>query len=158
MSKPCIHLYDYNIWANKQVISHLESLPRELFLKEIDLGFKSIAEIIGHIAAVDEVWFSRIREADETTLIVTKPFKSIEEANECFSNLQAQIREYLLSVNTDKIITYKNTMGLEFQNSISDLVQQIVNHGTYHRGNITTILRYFGYKGIQTDYIAFLRI
>jgi len=34
MSKACIHLYDYNIWANKQVISHLASLPQELFLKD----------------------------------------------------------------------------------------------------------------------------
>lgn len=159
MSRQCIQLYDYNIWANQRIFTHLQSLPSDLFLKEVDLGFKSIAEIFGHIASVDQVWFARIREMEGPSTIEAKQFNDIEEAIEFITKLQTQIREYLLSVSDcGKAVTYKNTMGQEFQNSISELIQQIVNHGTYHRGNITTILRYLGYKGIQTDYIAFLRI
>lgn len=159
MSRECIKLYDYNIWANERIFNHLQSLPSELFLKEVDLGFKSIAEVVGHISSVDEVWFARIKEEEGPSSIVTRQFSNLEEAHHFITKLQTQIREYLLSLSDcDKTVTYKNAMEQEFQNSIPELIQQIVNHGTYHRGNITTILRFLGYKGTQTDYMAFLRI
>lgn len=62
MSGQIVHGYDYNIWANERVIQHLRTLPEELFLKEVNLGFKSIAEVLGHLASADEVWFARIKE------------------------------------------------------------------------------------------------
>lgn len=62
MNQQFLLLYDYNIWANERVISYLRALLGDLFLKEVDLGFKSIAEVIGHLISVDEVWFSRIKE------------------------------------------------------------------------------------------------
>ncbi|MEK3724277.1 DinB family protein [Paenibacillus sp. FSL H8-0034] len=37
-----------------------------------------------------------------------------------------------------------------------ELVQHVVNHGTYHRGNITAMLRQLGHKGVPTDYIFYL--
>ncbi|MGG1314161.1 DinB family protein [Cohnella laeviribosi] len=158
MNEKILHMYDYHIWANERTMNHLKSLPDEIFFKEVDLGFKSIAEVIGHIVAVDEVWFARIKEQSPSS-IVTKQFSNIEEASNCMNKLQSQIREYLsLIKDVEKRVTYRNQMGQEFQNSVSEIIQHVVNHGTYHRGNITTILRYLGYKGIQTDYIAYLRM
>ena len=72
------------------------------------------------------------------------------------SRLQTEHHEYLASVgDMGKVVTYHNTAGEAFQNSISEILQQVVNHGTYHRGNITTMLRHLGHKGLITDYIAF---
>jgi Uncharacterized protein conserved in bacteria len=157
MNGRIFQLYDYHIWANERMMNHLKSLPGEILLKEVDLGFKSIAEVIGHIVSVDEVWFSRIKEEPSASL-ANKQFSNIEEAGNYMNNLQSQIREYLLSVHDmEKSVTYRNTAGQEFRNSIAEIVQHVVNHGTYHRGNISTILRHLGYSGIQTDYIAYLR-
>ncbi|MGG4033201.1 DinB family protein [Paenibacillus cisolokensis] len=157
MNGRIFQLYDYHIWANERMMNHLKSLPGEILLKEVDLGFKSIAEVIGHIVSVDEVWFSRIKEEPSASL-ANKQFSNIEEAGNYMNNLQSQIREYLLSVHDmEKSVTYTNTAGQEFRNSIAEIVQHVVNHGTYHRGNISTILRHLGYSGIQTDYIAYLR-
>lgn len=157
MNQQFLLLYDYNIWANERVISYLRTLPGNLFLKEVDLGFKSIAEVIGHLISVDEICFSRIKE-ESTSSLVTKQIINLDDASNYMNKLQSQIREYLLTISDiEKIITYRNTMGEEFQNSISEIIQQVVNHGTYHRGNISTILRYLGFSGIQTDYIVYLR-
>jgi len=38
----------------------------------------------------------------------------------------------------------------------SDIVQHVVNHGTYHRGNIAAMLRQQGYAGVPTDYVFYL--
>ena len=150
-------MYEYNIWANERIMNHLKSLPDGIFTKEVDLGFKSIAEVIGHMISADEVWFARIKGESPPSLART-PFTSIEEASSYQNILQTQIREYLISTNDiEKIVNYSNTRGEEFQNSILEIMQHVVNHGTYHRGNISTILNSLGFKGILTDYIAYLR-
>lgn len=151
-------MYNYNIWANERVLNHLKSLPGDIFHKEVELGFKSVAEVIGHIIAADEVWISRIN-GESPVAVISKQFSNVEEASHYFNKLQSQIRECLLSTNDmERKVTYKSTLGEEFQNSITEIIQHVVNHGTYHRGNISSILRCLGYSGIQTDYIAYLRI
>ncbi len=42
------------------------------------------------------------------------------------------------------------------ETQLSELVQHVVNHGTYHRGNFTTMLRQLGHQGASTDYIFYL--
>lgn len=156
MANQTIQLFDYNGWANNKVIEHLKTLPAETLFKEIDLGFKSIAEVIGHLISVDKVWFARILEAGPSPIEV-KPFADIEEASIRMYDLHSQIRNYLLSIDDfDKKLTYTNKMGQQLRNSVTEIIGQVVNHGTYHRGNITTMLRFLGYKGVQTDYIAYL--
>ncbi|CAM4480443.1 DinB family protein [Paenibacillus tarimensis] len=147
-------LYDYNIWANDRVINHLKSLPSEVFYREVSLGFSSLAEVISHIASADGVWHARLKGDTPPPAVI---FRDIEEASSHIKQLQAQIREYLLSVrDADQQVTYKSLKGHEYTNTVSEIIHQIVNHGTYHRGNISTILRSIGYEGILTDYIAYL--
>jgi uncharacterized damage-inducible protein DinB len=54
-------------------------------------------------------------------------------------------------------VIYTNTKGERFRNSIREIVYHIVNHGTYHRGNIAAMIRQLGYQGVSTDYIYYLR-
>jgi uncharacterized damage-inducible protein DinB len=154
MDSQTLQLYDYNIWANDRVINHLSGMPEGIVSKEVNFGFKTVLEVICHIVSVDEVWFSRMKE--ELPEIKAKQFIDIEEVRNYFSKLQSEIQRFIMSID-DRVVTYKNTSGQEFQNSISEVIQHIVNHGTYHRGNITSMLRYQGSEGISTDYIVYLR-
>lgn len=38
----------------------------------------------------------------------------------------------------------------------SELVQHVVNHGTYHRGNLTAMIRQQGYSSVSKDYVFYL--
>ena len=157
MNEAYLQLYDYHIWANERVWNHLQSLPEDLFLQEVNLGFKSIARSLRSPCGAEEVWFARIKEESPPSL-AARPFANLEATYQYMSRLQTEHHEYLASVgDMGKVVTYHNTAGEAFQNSISEILQQVVNHGTYHRGNITTMLRHLGHKGLITDYIAFLR-
>lgn len=158
MNEPFLHMYDYSIWANDRIFNHMQSLPEDVFLQEVNLGFSSIAEVFGHLAAAEEVWFARIKE-DSPPPLAARPFANMEAARHYMNQLQTRHRDYLATVDDmGKVVTYHNTAGEAFQNSISEILQQVINHGTYHRGNITTMLRHLGHKGVITDYIAFLRV
>ncbi|ANY75279.1 damage-inducible protein DinB [Paenibacillus ihbetae] len=156
MNKQLVQLYDYNVWANERVMDHLDTLPGEVFLREVDLGFKSIAEVISHVVSADNIWFNRIKE-EQDSIPAKKVFTDLKEARQEMDELQSQIRDYVSSLSdTEKKVSYTMASGRQMENSIAEILQQVVNHGTYHRGNITTMLRSFGYQGVMTDYIAFL--
>ncbi|WP_127530987.1 DinB family protein [Paenibacillus kobensis] len=156
MNEWITQLYQYNVWANDRVLQHLQSLPANLFHQEVDLGFRSIAEAVGHLAAADEVWFARIQEQAPPPLSA-RVFSDVEEARRHRDELQSRMRLFLSNTDVQKRVTYSNTAGQSFTNSIAEIIQQVVNHGTYHRGNVTTILRSLGYNGTMTDFIAFIR-
>lgn len=56
----------------------------------------------------------------------------------------------------DKFLVIENPSGDLMKTSVSELVPYIVNHGTYHRGNITAMLRQMGYASVSTDYGHYL--
>jgi uncharacterized damage-inducible protein DinB len=55
-------------------------------------------------------------------------------------------------------IDYANTKGRRYANPLGLLIQHQINHSTYHRGQVTTMLRQLGAQAIGTDFVTFLRV
>lgn len=72
------------------------------------------------------------------------------------SDLSAFVQR-LTSSDLDRVVEYKNTKGRAFSNPMWQMLQHLVNHGTYHRGQITTLLRQLSATPVATDMIAFYR-
>jgi uncharacterized damage-inducible protein DinB len=148
--------YDYHVWANEKLLRHLEELPEDVFLKPTDLGFSSISEVFGHLVSAEEVWLARLN-GETPPPLSPKPFQTSEEARLYMREQQERFREYIRNIKDwETKVDYSNTKGQARSNTIIEIVLQVVNHGTYHRGNVTTILRSYGYPGTVTDYIAFV--
>lgn len=157
MKELTIQLFDYHLWANERLIQHLRGLPKEIFLNKVESVFPTIAETFGHMIAVDKLWYSRMK-GKNLQQIGTKQFNTIEETLEASADLHNNIKCFLVSTeNVENMVFYQNTRGDQFNNQISEIVQHIVNHGTYHRGNISAMIRQMGYEGTSTDYIGYLR-
>jgi uncharacterized damage-inducible protein DinB len=157
MKKLTLQFFYYHSWANKQLIEHLSKLPKEIINKEVNSVFPSISQTFAHMYAVDELWFLRIN-GKSVNSIESKQFKTIQEINDAFTHLHNEILEFLnLKDDLEETVVYNNTKGQRFSNSIREIIYHIVNHGTYHRGNISAMIRQLGYQGISTDYIYYLR-
>lgn len=63
----------------------------------------------------------------------------------------------LSASDLERVIHYRNTKGNPFSDRMWQMLQHLVNHGTYHRGQITTLLRQLGATPVATDMIAFYR-
>jgi uncharacterized damage-inducible protein DinB len=55
------------------------------------------------------------------------------------------------------MIEYKNFEGQVFTTLLSDIITHVVNHGSYHRGQISRLIRESGGIPPATDYIVFVR-
>ncbi len=162
MENPSLYLYDYHVWANQRWFDHLKKLPGELWHREMTSVFPSISQVFAHIYIVDHMWFAGMsgKSFEESRVLgnrLTDEMKgiSLEEMEERFARLSEQYRSFLRE-QQDGPIPLKHPHYGETSVNLSDLVRPVVNHGTYHRGNLTAMLRQAGYQGVGTDYIIYL--
>ncbi|MGG4380633.1 DinB family protein [Priestia megaterium] len=164
MTHPALKMYDYHIWANGVIIERLKELPQDIYHKEIQTGFSSVSKVLSHIYLTDYAWFDIIsgksmNEAIATTNQLREQIetKSIEEMKKIFLGLSERYKELLNSQeNIEKVIVVDNPYAGLLETSVSESVLHVVTHGSYHRGNIATMLRQMGHTSVMQDYGLYL--
>ena len=53
-------------------------------------------------------------------------------------------------------MSYENLQGVRWEYSLAEMMQQLVNHSSYHRGQVAVLLRQLGQKPLPTDFLVFL--
>lgn len=159
-----IQLHQFNLWANNKVFEHLKSLPTEVYRKEVDSVFPTIADVLIHMYQVDYVWLKALKgKKFEDILVSVKPlYQKLKETDlndlqNKFARMGSDYEKFMLQIGD---VSLKTTIHHPhfgtLNSSYNDLIQHIVNHGTYHRGHISAILNQLGHKGASTDYIFYL--
>ncbi|NGQ95542.1 damage-inducible protein DinB [Brevibacillus sp. SYP-B805] len=156
--------YGYHVWATRQVIEHLKKLPRSLFDQLVESVFPSISKALGHIYRVDCVWLA-VMSGDSFEQVSPSIARwdaevqgiSLEEMEEKLQGVFARYFAFLSEQeDLEKEIQVSHPSYGNHTVRLSDIIQHVVNHGTYHRGNITAMLRQMGHPGVPTDYIFYL--
>jgi uncharacterized damage-inducible protein DinB len=148
-------LFEYHNWATNRMLNYIEALCPEWFNKEVDSVFSSIRETMEHMYTVDKLWFDRLQGRMGVNNNVS--FINSSEAVVEFNKLHILMLRFVKESNLKHTVYYKNSLGDAFENSVQDIYYHLVNHGTYHRGNITAMIRTMGSNSISTDFIFYLR-
>ncbi|WP_019637802.1 DinB family protein [Paenibacillus fonticola] len=164
MQNHATQLYKYHVWANDRLFAHLEQLPREAFHSEVISVFPSVSQAFGHIYLFDQLYFSVLQEAPNEDIFPKIPGwteeaqgKSLDEMRMLFASVAEQYRDLLRRTpDPDKAMTIAHPKYGSLDTHFSDILRHVVNHGTYHRGNVTAMLRQQGYAGVPTDYLFYL--
>jgi uncharacterized damage-inducible protein DinB len=153
-----LDLLEYTRWATDKVLQTVSALSLEKYTQDLGSSFPSIRDTLIHTYGADRAWLGRIQGL------------GTERPNAADYPTVASLREVWLeglstwpSVvqqlgNTEQMISYKTFDGTAYKNKLSDIIRHVVNHGTYHRGQVTTMLRQLGEKGVSTDMIAYYRL
>ncbi len=157
-------LYDYHVWANDRLFDHLERLPEEAFHGEVTSVFPSVSHTLGHIYLFDKLYMSVLAEVPNKDIFPMLPIWT-EEAQgvnadgmrRLFAGVSEQFRDLLARTpDPDKAMTIEHPKYGSLDTHFSEILRHVVNHGTYHRGNVTAMLRQQGYAGVPTDYMFYL--
>lgn len=145
---------EYNLWVNQQFSNWLSAKSDELLHQEVVSSFSSIIKTLNHIWATEEYWYSVIAETPEfdkrevTELITAEILEGLVHRSKCLAQFIASLSEEELN----KTIKIDNPW---FQCELPryEYLLQVVNHGTYHRGQIVTMGRNIGITDASnTDY------
>ncbi|AWB43307.1 damage-inducible protein DinB [Paenibacillus sp. CAA11] len=156
-------LYEYHVWANQLVFAHLRKLPEEVWDHEVTSVFPSVSLLVSHIYAVDVMWLgvmkgSSFEEARALLMSSLQECKgaSLESMEQRYAGIADSYRQFLSTCDAEKQIMITHPKSGSAKASIADMVQHVMNHGTYHRGNLTAMLRQSGHPGVPTDYAFYM--
>jgi uncharacterized damage-inducible protein DinB len=142
--------FAYNAWANRDMTASL------LKIAVLPLRAQRIA---AHLAGAEELWFARLHEED-TTRIAVWPDIEIAETATWLKALDGRWMTYLGGLTEPDLsrpIPYTNSKGEHFTNTIGDILEHVLLHASYHRGQIATAIREVGGEPAYTDYIEAIR-
>jgi uncharacterized damage-inducible protein DinB len=153
-------LYAYDRWANRLVLDAVENLTDEQFTRDLGNSFPSVRDTLLHILAAEWVWLSRWQGvsprglpdgwAEQGFARLRIRWREIEEA-------QAAFLADLDEARLDGIVEYSSTSGERYAAPLWQMLRHVANHSTYHRGQVTTMLRQMGAEPVATDLIHYLR-
>jgi len=153
-------LFEYNRWADLRVLDACGALSNEQFTRNLGSSFASVRDTLAHLYGAEWIWNERINgrspgahpaAGDLPDLAAVRG--KLEEMDRYFIDFVSNCTQQQL----DSVIHYKTGAGTEFSNPLWQTLHQLTNHASYHRGQITTMLRLLGAKPVSTDLIGYYR-
>lgn len=153
-------LVDFNYWARDRMLAAAAAVTPEQFTRPMGSSFASVRDTLVHIYSAEWVWYMRWQGTSPTSPLSATDYPDLETLTTAWHALEAKLRAFVDSLDDAGIqreIGYRQMNGQAFRSPIWQMVQHLVNHGTYHRGQVATLLRQLGTKAGSTDLIAFHR-
>ena len=153
-------LYEFNSWANHRSMSAAEKLTNEQFVKPMGSSFSSVRDTLAHIYGAEWVWLERFQGRSPSGLPNVKDFENLTSLRETWMQQESRLLTFvrgLTQSDLDRDMEYKTLKFGIYRNPLWQSMQHVVNHGTYHRGQVTTMLRQLGAEPILTDLMHFYR-
>ncbi|HXT86146.1 MAG TPA: DinB family protein [Verrucomicrobiae bacterium] len=151
-------LYAYNSWANHRVLDACTPLDAAKIAQNLHSSFPSVRDTLRHIMLAEWLWLERW--LGRSCGFPADEFPDLASLRSRWQKIETDLNAFvqqLSAADLERIVEYKNTKGHTFSNPMWQMLQHVVNHGTYHRGQITTMLRQLGGTPIATDLIGFYR-
>ncbi len=123
-------------------------------------SFSSVRDTLAHIYGGEWVWLERFQGRSPSSLPDTTQFQDNASLKERWSEHEARLLGFvrgLAQSDLDRVMEYKTLKFGVYSNPLWESMQHLVNHGTYHRGQVTTLLRQLGAQPIATDLMHFYR-
>jgi uncharacterized damage-inducible protein DinB len=150
-------LFSYHEWATLECLRHVQGLGEEIYRREGANSFSSIEKTMEHVIGVEKLWLMRMTGA-QSPAFEHFDVQTTEKAIQAFMLLHAEMELYMSSLSEEQwqeALPFKNMRGDDFENTREEMLFTVINHGTYHRGQVTSFLRQFGKEGIALDYLYF---
>jgi uncharacterized damage-inducible protein DinB len=154
-------LLDYHFWARDRMLAAAEALTPEQFTRDMGSSFRSVRDTLVHIYSAEWAWCSRWQGTSPAAHLPPEQFPDVGSLRQAWTEQETKMRavlEELGEPGIEKVIEYKLLNGTAGASVFWHMLQHVVNHASYHRGQVTTMLRQLGAppaKGM--DMIAFYR-
>ncbi len=152
-------LHAYNSWANNRIFDVVEKLPLEQYRKDMKSSHGGIHGTLTHIVGAEKVWVERFN-TNVQPFLKADEIPNAAELRKIWEKAGYETARWLGMMNDKKLndtFEMKTSRGDVFRHVFSQAFQHMVNHSSYHRGQIVTMLRQIDATPVSTDLILFYR-
>ncbi|MEW5974809.1 MAG: DinB family protein [Acidobacteriota bacterium] len=153
-------LLNYHYWARDRLLLAAEKLTPEQLSRDLGNSFPSVFATLLHIYQAEWIWYRRW-QGESPSAFPADDASTLATLREAWLELEMQVRRFLAEVGPEglqRVYDYRLLKGQPGSSAFWQMAVHVVNHASYHRGQVTTMLRQLGATPAQTmDLIAFFR-
>ena len=154
-------LLDYHYWARDRILTALEQVTPGEFLRPLGSSFTSVQDTLGHVYSAEWAWHQRWIGQSPKAQLPGSTFPDVATVRSMWEKTEKDVRGFLESLGPDgihKVFEYRTLAGDAATSVFWHMLQHMVNHGSYHRGQLVTLIRQLGHKAPESmDLIRFYR-
>ena len=142
-------LIDHNYWARDRQLQACAALSQEQFLR--------VRDTMVHLLAVEWIWLERWRGRSARSLMAADEFPTLAAITERWSAVEGELRAFVDGLSDDDLdrpFTYVNLRGATCTYPLWRAIFHVLNHQSYHRGQVTMQLRTLGVKPPEVDFLV----
>jgi uncharacterized damage-inducible protein DinB len=153
-------LLEFHYWARDRMFDAIELLTPEQFTRDLGNSFRSVRDTVAHIYAAEWAWYSRWQGHSPTALLPADQFPDVATLRRAWVEQEQKARAFLAELGeaVGRVMPYTLLSGVSSASPFWQMLQHVVNHASYHRGQVTTMLRQLGAAPAKScDLITFYR-
>ena len=153
-------MFEYNYWARDRQLRACAGLTHQQFLRHMGSSFSSLRDTLWHLLVTESVWLGHWRRRTPSTtvgaeayykevagMLAPEKLSTVASIREHWGTVERDMRDYLAGLREEALartLTYINAKGETWTYPLWRTLFGIVDHQTYHRGRVTTLLRQLG--------------
>lgn len=152
-------LQAFSAWATNRVFNALESLPPEQYHQDMKASHGSIHGTLVHLVGAEKIWLARWENRKEPFLTTTE-VPTREELFALWERVGFATAKFLGTMSDARLqqtFVMRTSRGDQFEHTFQQALQHVVDHSTYHRGQVVAMMRQLGAEPPSTGLIQFYR-
>ena len=152
--------FAYNAWANRLLFAALAALPAEPYFCDLHSSHGGLHGTVCHIVWAEELWLTRWLGRPKPAVAQGKDLPTLAAAVERWERIEAERAAFLERLTEGKLgetLAVKPSTGGEYVHTYRQMLRHAVDHSSYHRGQLVTMLRQVGAQPPNTGLIVFYR-
>lgn len=152
-------MFDYVRWADQQMLAAGRSVPDEGYYKDQQISHGSVHKLLVHAMAAEWIWLSRWRGESPTRLENHEDYPTRDALMQRWPLVHSAITDFLGTQSPKSLareVQYRNTRGELFSLPLADLMLHVIDHATYHRGQLNTLIKRAGGQPSNISYQVYM--
>jgi len=153
-------LFAYNAWANRLFFAALEPLPVEVYVRDLKSSHGGLHGTLCHIVWAEQLWLNRWLGKANPAVPQGRDLASLAAARTRWEAIESERATFLAGLTErrlDEAVAVKPSTGGEYRHTFREMFRHAIDHSSYHRGQLVTLLRQVGTTPPGTGLIVFYR-
>ncbi len=153
-------LFAYNAWANRRCFAALEPLPAEAYFRDLKSSHGGLHGTLCHIVWAEQLWLNRWLAQPNPAVPQGRDLTTLAAARTRWEAIEAERAAFLAGLSErrlDETMTVSPSTGGAYVHTLHEMFRHAIDHSSYHRGQLVTLLRQVGATPPSTGLIVFYR-
>jgi len=151
-------LLTYMLWADRLMLKAAREVRPEDLTRDAGISFRSLLGTMAHMAISQRLWLSRFSGSPLDRLPAIEDFPDLPSWIHGWEETASGIEAFLAALTDEQLaapLSWTATTGETHSRPLWQPVVHLVNHTTYHRGQVVSLLRQMGYESPKTDLVYY---